>query len=128
MNKKLLALLITTSVAIMACGPTSSSVDHSTSAGETETIRLSSATQTNVDDIASMLDVKYKDSPIFLLVNVIKKLLTVNVLKSSLALLQHKRLQVKIGKFILAKYPRFSLLKVMNLQLSILMAIYIAFH
>jgi hexosaminidase len=60
MNKKLLALLITTSVAIMACGPTSSSVDHSTSAGETETIRLSSATQTNVDDIASMLDVKYK--------------------------------------------------------------------
>jgi hexosaminidase len=60
MNKKLLALLITASTTLIACGPTQQSNTNKPSVKASVGIPLGKATQTDIDDIAATLDVKYK--------------------------------------------------------------------
>jgi len=60
MNKKLLALLITASTTMMACGPATTPSTSSKPLVVSEVRGLSVATQTNIDDIAATLDVKYE--------------------------------------------------------------------
>jgi len=60
MNKKLLALFITASATIVGCGPMSPTSTEPQTVAAPKKIALSLATQTNVDDIAETLDVKYQ--------------------------------------------------------------------
>jgi hexosaminidase len=60
MNKKLLALLITASTTLIACGPTEQSNTNIPSVKASVGMPLSKATQSDIDDIAATLDVKYK--------------------------------------------------------------------
>ena len=60
MNKKLLALLITASTTLIACGPTQQSNTNTASVQASVAMSLGKATQTDIDDIAATLDVKYK--------------------------------------------------------------------
>jgi len=60
MNKKLLALLITASTTLIACGPTQQSNTNKPSVQASVGMSLGKAAQTDIDDIAATLDVKYK--------------------------------------------------------------------
>ncbi|MFT6901421.1 MAG: hexosaminidase [Colwellia sp.] len=60
MNKKLLALLITASTALIACGPTQPSTTNKSSVQALVGMSLGKATQIDIDNIAATLDVKYK--------------------------------------------------------------------
>jgi hexosaminidase len=60
MNKKILALLITASTTLIACEPASLTSSDNPSATQVAKNGLSQITQTDIDDIAVTLDVKYK--------------------------------------------------------------------